>query len=122
MTTEHPSQPQPAPRAPRKNRASKGSLRTAAWAAAGVALAAPWVALKAEPRPVPPDASGKARQVIIVHRTIRRVVIDPAPVAAAGPVSGSVSAPSIHYVYVGGGTVTQSSGGSSGGTTRCSGC
>jgi hypothetical protein len=52
--------------------------------------------------------------VIVVHRTIRRIVYAP---AAAGPATSS--APSVHYVYVGGGTV---SGGSTTTTTRCSGC
>jgi hypothetical protein len=98
----------------RKARASKASLRTAAWAAAGVALAAPWVALKAEPRPLPVQ-SGTPRKVIIVHRTIRRIVIDP-----AAPAVPAMSAPKVRNVYVGGGTVT--TGGGSTGTTRCSGC
>jgi hypothetical protein len=44
-------------------------------------------------------------------------VIDPAaPVAGSAP----AAAPQIHYVYVGGGTVSSSGG--SAGTTRCSGC
>ncbi|HXJ66952.1 MAG TPA: hypothetical protein VNN79_24620 [Actinomycetota bacterium] len=116
MTTERePTTPTPAQA--RKPRASKGSLRTAAWAAAGASLAAPFVALNAQPKPVPPDAA-KARQVIIVHRTIRRVVIDP-PAQVAAP-AAAAAAPSVRYVYVGGGTVT--TGGGTSGTTRCSGC
>ena len=113
MTTENRAGTGPSSRE-RKARASKASLRPAAWAAAGVALAAPWVALKAEPRPVP-TGSGAQRPVIIVHRTVRRIVIDP-----GAPAVPAVSAPKVRYVYVGGGTVT--TGGGSTGTTRCSGC
>ncbi len=113
MTTEG-HDGSPASSRERKARASRGSLRTAAWAAAGVALAAPWVALKAEPRPVP-TGSGTQRPVIIVHRTIRRIIVDP-----AAPAVPAMSAPKVRYVYVGGGTVT--TGGGSTGTTRCSGC
>jgi len=116
MTTE----PSSRPNAPaRKPRASKASLRTAAWAAAGVGLATPFVALNAQPRPAPADAGAKARRVIIVHRTIRRIVIDPPAQVAAAP-AAAAAAPSVRYVYVGGGTVT--TGGGTSGTTRCSGC
>jgi hypothetical protein len=98
----------------RPRRASKRSLRALAWTAAGVSLAAPSVALAMAPKPVPPSAQTGHRKVIVVHRTIRRIVYAP---AAAGPATSS--APSVHYVYVGGGTV---SGGSTTTTTRCSGC
>ncbi len=98
----------------RAKRASKGSLRAVAWTTAGVALAAPTVVLAMAPKPAPASAQTGHRQVIVVHRTIRRIVYAP---AAAGP--ATTGAPSVHYVYVGGGTV---SGGGSTTTTRCSGC
>lgn len=126
MTTEpitppapRPATPdRPAPR-PRKRRASRARLRATAWVAAGVSLASPWVALKMVPRPATAAVHGRHRQVVIIHRTLRRIVIDPAAPASA-PVS--VGAPQVRYVYVGGGTVSSGGGGGSAGTTRCSGC
>ena len=121
MTTERPSPHHNGtdPARPRRRRASKGRLRATAWVAAGVSVAAPLAALEIAPRPV--DATVQTpRRVVIVHRTIRRVVIDPPAAPAAAP----AGAPQVHIVYVGGGTVTAggSSGGGSAGTTRCSGC
>jgi hypothetical protein len=97
----------------RPKRASKRSLRTVAWTAAGVSLAAPSVALAIAPKPAPASADAGHRQVIVVHRTVRKIVYSP----VSGPQTSS--APSVRYVYVGGGPV--SSGGSTT-TTRCSGC
>jgi hypothetical protein len=109
--------PNPMASRPRKRRASRARLRATAWVAAGVSLASPWVALKLAPKPASAAGNRRPRQVVIVHRTVRRIVIDP-----AAPASASVSggAPQVRYVYVGGGTV--SSGGGSAGTSRCSGC
>ena len=121
MTTERTPHQNGAHARPRKKRASKARLRTTAWIAAGVWVAAPLGALVASPKPAVADP-GSSRQVVIVHRTIRRVVIDP-PVAAQQVSSGG--APQVHIVYVGGGTVTAGGGGGGGGsagTTRCSGC
>jgi len=94
----------------RPRRASKGRLRAAAWTAASVSLAAPSVALAVAPRPAPASAYQAHRQVIVLHRTVRKIVYP----AASAP----TTAPPVRYVYVGGGSV---SGGSTA-TTRCSGC
>jgi hypothetical protein len=96
-----------------------------AWFAAGASVTAPFVALAGSPFPLQASSRVPARQVILVRRTIRRVVVtESAPAAgpvAAGPATTSTgSAPQVRYVYVGGGTV--SGGGSSAATTRCSGC
>jgi hypothetical protein len=114
MTTERPDAAAPAVGKPRRKRASKASLRAAAWVAAGASLAGPFVGLELAPRPAAASADATGRRVVIVHRTIRRVVIDP-----AAPRTVVAGAPSVRYVVVGGGTV--SSGGSAA-TTRCSGC
>ena len=90
--------------------ASPGRLRAAAWTAAGVSLVAPSVALAVAPRPAPASAYQAHRQVIVLHRTIRKIVYP----AASAP----TTAPPVRYVYVGGGSV--SSGSTA--TTRCSGC
>ena len=100
--------------AARKPRASRAALRGAAWAAAGAAVAAPAVMLTAAPNPASSATPAGHRQVILIHRTVRRIVIDPATIGGA-----TSSAPRIHYVYVGGGTV---SAGGSATTTRCSHC
>jgi hypothetical protein len=98
----------------RPRRASKRTLRAVAWTTAGVSLAAPGVALAVAPKPAPASAQTGHRHVIVVHRTIRKIVYAP----VSGP--ASTSAPSVRYVYVGDGTV--SAGGGSATTTRCSGC
>ena len=68
------------------------------------------VALAVAPRPAPASAFQAHRQVIVLHRTVRKIVYPAASVPA--------TAPPVRYLYVGGGSV--SSGSTA--TTRCSGC
>lgn len=86
--------------APRQPRFSKRLLRAWAWIAGGVAFLSPWAILGLSPKPPVSAASAQLpRQVIIVRKITRRVVIQDAPKAAP-----------VRYVYVNGGS--SSSGGS----------
>jgi hypothetical protein len=63
-------------------------LRTWAWLSGALAFLVPWVAFRVQPKPavalVPMSATSSSRKVIVVHRILRRIVID-APEEAAGP-------------------------------------
>ena len=81
-------------RPPRRKRASKRMLRTVAWTAGAVGFVASGSALALAPK-VPAEASPPKPQVIIIKKTIKRVVWQQSTPAAA--------APKVRYVYVGGG-------------------
>jgi hypothetical protein len=84
------------PRAPRRKRASKRTLRILAWTAGALSFAASGTAIGLLPGPQPAAAASKPQpQVIVVHKTIKRIVWQ-----QAAPVAG---APKVQYVYVNGG-------------------
>lgn len=102
-----PGSPDRVPPTPR-TRASKRRLRAMAWLAAGIGFASPAAAIALVPKPSEGSAPVQ-RPIVIVHRTIRRIVITPrAPTTLP---------PRVTYVSAGG-----ASGSTSTGTTRCSGC
>lgn len=105
-----PACPGQAPPARRPNtRTPKRRLRAFAWLAAGIGFALPARVIALTPKP-PAASAPVQRPVVIVRRTIRRIVITP-----QGP---TTPPPRVRYVYGGGGAV----GSPSAGTTRCSGC
>lgn len=83
------------PRPPRRKRASKRVLRTMAWTAGAVSFVASGSALALAPK-APAEASAPKPQVIIIKKTIKRVVWQQQAAPAA-------AAPKVRYVYVGGG-------------------
>lgn len=86
VTTERPAHMA----APRK-RASKPVLRMLAWAGGALSFLSPWAVLSATPRPL--AAAPPQPQVIVVKRTIKRIVWH------TTPASGQ---PRVRYVYVSG--------------------
>jgi len=85
------------PRPPRKKRASKRTLRIFAWTAGALSFAASGTAIGLLPRPPAASAATKPKpRVIIVHKTIKRIVWQQAAAPAA-------AAPKVKYVYVNGG-------------------
>ncbi|HEX7464539.1 MAG TPA: hypothetical protein VF382_06570 [Actinomycetota bacterium] len=84
----------------RRSRLSKRALRVWAWIAGGLAFFSPWVALGLSPKPAAQTgAAPKARQVVIVRKITRRVIVQggakPAPIrqVTSGSGGGSYSPP-----------------------------
>ena len=96
----------------RRRRLSKRVVRTWAYAGGAVSFVVPWAVLAHAPRPAAadPQTAAPSRPVIEVHKTIRRIVIDP-PSAPA-----SSGTPQVRYVQSGGG------GGGAPVSTHCSTC
>jgi hypothetical protein len=83
----------------RRSRLSKRALRVWAWIAGGVAFFSPWVALGLAPKPTGQVTSPKARQVIVVRKITRRIIVQdaakPAPIryVTSSSSGGSYSPP-----------------------------
>ena len=86
----------------RRPRLSRRALRALAWVAGGLAFASPFAALTVSPKPAAAESTKEPRQVILVRRITRRIVVHPAP-----------EKPPVRYVYVGNGGTSSSTGASS---------
>ncbi len=80
----------------RRSRLSKRALRVWAWIAGGLAFLSPWVALGLSPKPAAQTGTApKARQVVIVRKITRRVIVQggakPAPIRHVTSSSGGGS-------------------------------